>query len=798
MARVRRALETIVRVVCLVALGAVVASAQPAGRLTGVVRDTTGGLLPGVTVTVTGAALIAPRTVITDEHGEYVVDALPAGRYLVTAAFSGFEPSSVEVDVGATSETRDVVLAVPSLAESVTVTATKTGAADVQSTPIAITVLPATALDQMGVHTVEGLAGVVPTVTISQHTGLAQVTIRGIGTNSTFGDPSSTVHLDGVYLGRPSMVFADFLNVERVEVLRGPQGTLYGRNSVGGTINIVTKQPSNTLETSVRLTAGNYDELRAEGAVSGPLIKNKVMGNFAILRGTREGFVKDLDHPDHSLGSEDTWAGRGQLRVVLGTHGELLLSGDRGQYEGVPLTYAKPLVPKPDYVDRFDNPPSLWRVRTSDLTSGKNIQQGASAKLTVRLNRTTTLTSLTAYRSSNYRFFIDADATELQVQTSDVPDVQRQVSQELTLVQRTPKLTWIGGAFFFDEHHEGQVEITVYPLQTQTRPFAKNGVKAGALFGQATYSLTRGVSLTGGVRYTDERKDLDNTGGVYQLKTTTLAVPTSFYDYVDDAAYQAWTPKGSIQVQVSRDTFVYVSATRGFKSGGFNQFNPTAPESERAFNPEFDWSFEGGLKRTMASGRVRVNTAVFFNDYRDLQVQAFLRPGVIDVSNAGSATIRGIEVEGAAPAGRGVQIAGHFSWLDATYDRYLFRGPGGATLDTAGNRLNNAPEWSGGASGVYELATGRAGTASVRGDVSWQSRVFFTPVNDAIETQRAYGLLHLRAGFEPQNRRWEIAVYVRNLGKQEYITGTANVPPTAITGRPGDPRQWGTQFTIRP
>lgn len=771
------------------------ASAQPGGQLTGVVRDSTGSVLPGVTVSVTGAALIAPRTVVTDKRGEYAIETLPAGRYLVTATFNGFEPSSTEIQIGATATTLDVVLGVSSLSERVTVTATKTGAADVQSTPVAITVLPAMALEKMGVQTVEGLAGVVPSVTMSQHTGLAQVTIRAIGTNSGVGDPSSTVHLDGVYLGRPAMVFADFLNVERVEVLRGPQGTLYGRNSVGGTINIVTRQPTNTLETSARLTAGNYDTLRAEGAISGPLIKNKVMGNFAFLRGTREGFVKDLDHLDRSLGSEDTWAGRGQLRIVLGTHTELLLSGDRGQYEGVPLTYAKPLVAKPGF--SFDNPTSLWSVRTSDLTSGKNIQQGASAKLAVRLSRTTTLTSLTAYRTSNYRFFIDADATEQRLQTSDVPDVQRQLSQELTFVQRTPKLTWIGGVFFFDEHNEGQVEITVYPA-VQIRPFAKIGTKAGALFGQLTYSLTRRVSLTGGVRYTDEQKDLANTGGVYRLGTATLADPTSFYDYVDDATYQAWTPKGSIQVQVSRETFVYVSATRGFKSGGFNQFNPTAPESQRAFNPEFAWSFEGGLKRTMASGRVRVNTAVFSNDYRDLQVQSFLRPGVIDVSNAGSATIRGIEVEAAAASGRGVQLAGHFSWLDATYDRYLFRGPGSVTLDAAGNRLNNAPEWSGSISAVYQLATAGAGTASVRSDVSWQSRVFFTPVNDAIETQRGYGLLHLRAGFEPQNRRWEIAVYVRNLGNQEYITGTANVPLPAITGRPGEPSHWGTQLTIRP
>jgi iron complex outermembrane receptor protein len=427
-------------------------------------------------VTVSGATPTAPRTVVTDGNGEYVVDALPAGRYLVTTAFNGFEPTSAAIGVGATAATLDVVLIVSSLAEGVTVTATKTGAADVQSTPVAITVLPATALDEMGVHPVEGLAGVVPTVTISQNTGLAQVTIRGIGSNSTFGDPSSTVHLDGVYLGRPSMVFADFLNVERVEVLRGPQGTLYGRNSVGGTINIVTRQPTNTLETSVRLTAGNYDHLRAEGAVSGPLVKNKVMGNVAILRNTREGFVHDLDHPD--LTRQRRHVGRTRAAAcILRTHGELLLSGTMVDLTCA-LTYAKPIAAKPAFPVPFDSPTSLGGA-DERLTSGKNIQQGARRSWrSVEPNDDADQPD--GVSEINYRVFIDADATELQVQTADVPDVQRQVSQELTLVQRTPTLTWIGGAFFFDDHNEGQVEVSFYHPSSVSGPAVREDWDTGA------------------------------------------------------------------------------------------------------------------------------------------------------------------------------------------------------------------------------------------------------------------------------------------------------------------------------
>jgi iron complex outermembrane receptor protein len=781
---------------------AAVAGAQPTGQLTGVVRDLTGALLPGARVSVTGADLSAPRTVVTNDRGIYEFGNLPAGRNVVEASRNGFESQTNVVNIESAPVTLDFVLAVGSLSESVTVTATKTGAADIQATPIAVTALSAAMLEQLGAQTVESLAGFVPTLTVSSDGGRPAVTIRGIGSNlvAAGSDPSSTIHLDGVYLARPSMVFMDFLNVERVEVLRGPQGTLYGRNSVGGTINVVTRQPTNSIETNVRLTAGNYDQLRAEGAVSGPLIKDKVMGNFAFLRGARTGILKDLDHPDHSVGSEDTWAGRGQLRVVFGAHNELLLSGDYARFAGVPFGYAKPIAAKPPFRTQsacsgplcFDSLASPWEVRNSDVPSGENIQAGGSARLVIQVNDTTTLNSLTAYRNSNQRFFLDGDATELRLLALDFRDIQHQVSEELTVARRTARLTWIAGAFLFDDHDEGPVSITLYAPGVQQRPDPAYTTWARALFGQATYRVSDRVSLTGGLRHTDETKDLDSSGGTYRIGTA--AAPVSFYSFVDRASYDAWTPKVSVEARATPDSFFYVSATRGFKSGGFN---PSGTEPGHSYNPEFAWSFEGGLKNTTAGGRVHVNTAVFFTDHQDLQVSSLIRPGLLDITNAASAKIRGIEIE-AAGGERGVHIAGHFSWLDATYGPYLAVGAGNVTGDAAGHRLNNAPEWSGSGSAVYEFATGRAGTAFVRGDVSWQSRVFFTPFNDAIETQPGYGLVHLRAGFGPHHRRWEIAVYARNVGNTEYITGSGNGAPNAITGRPGEPRHWGTQFTIRP
>jgi iron complex outermembrane recepter protein len=794
-------IKALVTAVCwgsVVAGGVQVAWAQPTGELAGTVRDATGAVIHGATVTLVGGTLAAPVAIETDHRGRFAIR-LPPGVYEMAVVAAGFEPWSTDVELKASGVTLDVPLRLDALSDRVTVTATRTGISDIQTTGVAITALDTDTLDQASVERIEHLPGLVPTLSVS-HTpsGTPLMTLRGIGSNSAVpgAEPNVTMQVDGVYLARGSSMAFDFLDVERVEVLRGPQGTLFGRNSIGGTINIVTRQPTNALETRARFTAGNYGKLRVEGAISGPLVRNRVMGSFALLRGSRDGFVVHADDPDRSLGSEDTWAGRGQLRMVFPSRHELLVSIDHSDARGVPLTLARPLAPNPfgpPGPPIFEVPDDFWSVRPNDAAEGRNRQSGTSARLSVRLGDTATLTTLTAYRGADFRLFVDSDTTERPLATTRVSDLQRQISQEVTLGGRTAKSSWITGASWFDERIRAPFELTLLQPGIQARLNAAIDTNAWALFGQARYLVTDRVAVTGGLRYSHERERAHSRGEQFLLRLSMAVDP---YEVIAAVADAAWTPKGSLELEASRDTYLFLSATRGFKSGGINLTARTADMAP--FRPELAWSYEAGVKRTLPDGRGHVNAAFFYVDYRDLQVVSFVGPGILDVSNAGRATSRGVEVEGTLSAGRGLQFRGTLAWLDAVYGQYtaVERGPG--LIDATGNRLREAPEYSGGGSAIYGFQPAAIGTVSMRGDVSWQSRVFFSPSNVAVQSQSPYALAHARATFVPRSRRWEASVYVRNLGRQEYVTATweatANV---AISGRPGEPRHWGTQFTIR-
>ena len=354
------------------------------------------------------------------------------------------------------------------------------------------------------------------------------------------------------------------------------------------------------------------------------------------------------------------------------------------------MGYPKVLAVKPGF--QVDNPADLHEVHTSVPAVSEKVQNGGSMRLTAQIAPATTLTSLTAYRTLDYELLVDGDITELDLTVSNVHDIQRQWSEELTVAHQGSRLTWIGGLFVFDEadRQPTRVRLGGRGVSNQLDPDVDS--RSRAVFGQATVNLTRRLSGTAGLRYTHEDKSIVNGGRLVTLDTPAVVVAGSAYDYADSISHAAWTPKLGLEARLAEGRLAYVSATRGFKSGGFNL---TSPAAGRGYAPEYVWSYEGGLKMVAARGRATLDLAAFHADYTDLQVQTTILPGVIDISNAATAVIRGVEAEGAVRFTPALQAGGHVAWLAAKYDQYAAVGVGGVSVDVAGERLSNAPEWTG-------------------------------------------------------------------------------------------------------
>ena len=425
------------------------------------------------------------------------------------------------------------------------------------------------------------------------------------------------MYLDGVYLARPAMEFVQFLDLDRIEVLRGPQGTLYGRNAVGGAMNLIPRPPTNDFQASAHFTAGNFGELRADARVSGPLKRDRVMGSVAFARGVRDGYVRDLEHPDHPLGGDDVTAARGQLRVVFDRRTNLLLSTDVDHQDGIPLTYNKVLVAKPGF--QFDNPPDLHDVRSSLLAWNRHAalrrerpaDDGADAIHHPGQPDSVSHAGLRILRGCRHH--------RTRPDTTHQHERQHQLSEEITISHQQPGLTWVGGMFLFDESRSPDHLVrSAGGTGFQVRLDPRVDATSRAVFGQATVGLTSRLSATAGVRYTHEGKDIDNAGGRYGLDAPYAPVPGSVYGYSDSIAHDAWTPKVGIEMKLPHGALAYVSATRGFKSGGFN---PSSTAAGRGYAPEWAWSYEGGWKGTLMGGRSRFDVSAFVMDYTNLQVQ---------------------------------------------------------------------------------------------------------------------------------------------------------------------------------
>lgn len=676
----------------------------------------------------------------------------------------------------------------------IVVTATKTGVTQLQRTPIAISAFDGAELKRSKVDNVKDLLQLTPNVSVPQNNTFAQIYIRGVGSNNVFNgsDPSSTVQVDGVYYSRPYSQFGDFLDVDRVEVLRGPQGTIYGRNSIAGTINVLSRKPTEDLAVRGDLLYGNYNAVQARGAVSGAIVPGLAAVSLAATYARHDPWRDNVVATGNDIQSQNQYSARGQLLLTPGAGIEATTRADYAKDTSIPMGYAKILKAYDPVTNAILG--DYKKIALDQVGRGKVKGSGVSEDIVIPLGSGIQLKSITAYRWASVATLGDTDSTDKSINVTLTGEKQHQFSQEINLSGKYGRFTYVTGLYYFRERVATNQIVYANVTKLYTGIFPIGHTASRAAFAQGTYNLTDTLSLTAGVRYTNERKTFDGNVGTYSQATNLPTNTTTIYKGI--GKYHATTPKFGVQYQATPAILLYASATRGYKSGGFNTTSRTAAAAV-GFKPETLWDYEGGIKSEFLDRHLRLNLSVFHYDYKNLQVQAFITPGVTDISNAATAKIDGVELETVLLPIDHLRLQGNFSYLNARYDKYPgASGTGGVTVDASGNQLNAAPKYSGNAIAQYDVPLAHGANVSLRGEVFYQSRAYFIATNDPAQSQAPYALLNASLTYTTPNGKWDIGLYGKNLANRQYVTATATISPV-VSGRPGDPRTFGVRASVR-
>jgi iron complex outermembrane receptor protein len=696
---------------------------------------------------------------------------------------------------------------------------------DMQKTPIAVTALSGQDLTSQSVTGFSDIARSVPGLSISGASttapgaALPVVYIRGIGQQdpSIFQDPGVGIYVDGVYVARSAGSAIDLPDISRVEVLRGPQGTLFGKNAVGGAINIVTLDPSSEATGSISVTGGNYDLADVRGFISGPLA-SALQGSLAADIKSQAGYVDRLSYPSRAVsgdeGAQNHRAVRGKVRWEPASALTVEFSADYTRYRDSSAAGVGVLTAPTSVYTLWNNSVATpaGRPWTQANTNTGNFYQtfatgpnyanddieGASVTVTYAA-AAATLRSITAYRYVNEAYSRDSDGSPADYFAATGAHKLRQFTEELQLFGKAldDRLDWIGGLYALRESGDESDLATIAPgLYTLTHnPALELGRLYGvgaitdsyAAFGQLTYSFTDKLSATAGLRDTREHKadDVSSLG----TESGILYVPTT---HVSDT-FGAWTPKFGVQYQATRDLLLYTSATEGFKSGGFNG-RVSRPAGLSEFQPEKVWSYEAGLKLTALDRRLRFNFAGYYMDYTNIQLAYFiLTPqGVVNaVANVAAAKLDGVEAEVVAVPVEGLQIGGTLS----TNNNYYSSIQPGAQV-AAGDKIPYVPEWK--ESAFIEYAASLPGGAQLvpRVDYSHQSKSYSVINNSAVSELNARTLVNARLTYRVPNRHWSLATYVTNLGNAKYFTSIQDNTSASLLYRLlGAPREYGATLT---
>lgn len=716
-----------------------------------------------------------------------------------------------------------VAAAADTTVEELVVTARRTEE-NLQTTPVAITAFSDKTLERQGALSVTDLQGAVPNMNLVQGRGSSNATniyIRGVGQPDalqTF-DPAVGVYVDDVYFSRIRGTQFDLLDLARVEVLRGPQGTLYGKNTIGGALKLVSRAPDQTFRANASVTAGDYNQLEGKLALSGPVTDTLALG-VAILGAKRDGYVTDPLN-GQKYNDKHTSAIRGALAWTPSDRYRLDAAIDYSKDKSamtvgqatntLSSAFGAVLVPLPA------TPPE-YKFNTSTTPGLPNSTRfdhwGISATQTFKLSEALSLKSITAYRKLTSDDYIDIDATTAKLGDVLVSPDQNQRSQEFQLTYADGPWNVVGGLYYLREnvqsHQEAYADAFVAPF-TFLRTVDDNlTTRSYAAYANASYSLTDALRLSAGLRYTQEEKDYWRTTSTF----SNLAALNGKFAFKAKESWDDVSPMASIDYQATPDLFVYGRVSKGFKSGGFNG-RANNPGEEQPYDPETVVSYEAGVKSQLFDRRVRANFTVFYNDYQDFQARigrAVTSPSQpvpsIDfaVLNAGQLEIYGAELELAANPIAGLSLNADVGYLHAEYGEFVEQraatppATGFNALDRSWQTPAFSPEWTARLAGSYEFDLGPTGFLTFGAQARYRSEMALAVDNANLATrarfpgmwQDAYWLYDAQAVWQSADRKYTAGVYGKNLSDEVYKTDAQEFSSVGgiRTAYYGAPRTW--------
>jgi len=721
--------------------------------------------------------------------------------------------------------------------EEIVVTARKREE-NLQSAPLSVAAIGGDTLEKAGIDEFSEIASRVPGFTFNpDNVSEPNIFLRGIGTDieSAASNPAIGFFLNDVYLSRAQGTAIELFDLERVEIVRGPQGTLYGKNVVGGAINFITRKPTDEFRAGAEAGFGNYGSFEVKANVAGGL-GDGLSGSIAASARHHDGYARNT-FTGNNVEDLDAYGVMVQLRYQPDDRLDILLTGDltrrRGGGKWVDIQTPS------DHNIPFVNPE---RRRGPNNIDGKQDADLGGVHLSANYDTGAgTITSVTAYREGKFASVnndagsfidftkmiygadgridfgaIDHSLFNDDYYINDKDETAKSFSQDLRFRSDFDGPFNLLAGLYYQHESVDRTEIADYifvEFYAQGKEIAETRLKSDtwAAFAEGTFDITDTLGVTAGIRYTKDRKRFsvyretigDFLGAEFEDENGNF---TRAFSASSKQSWDAWTPSVNLHWQPAKDVYVYGLVSKGYKSGGWNGENATDPgEARLAYDPEYAWNYELGTKTTWLDNRLRFNVTGFWTEYKDLQTQQFVifdpnLPADNVISNAGKARVKGIELETALAPVDGVTLFANYTYMDAKitgdlistelqYDPSCFCSVPVPT-NLKGNRLRRSPKNSFSVGGDVTVPVSSRINAFVRADYNWTDDFFFDNENSPRTRQKSVGVLNGSIGIATEDDKWELRLWAKNLTNVLYESGKSDVIGSVLVSY-NPPRTYG-------